>query len=309
MSFNLDIKLGFACVIEGDKRLRASDNRKPKNSPHLKYSIQNFFKVLDYLNKIDVSVFRLPSNFIPYATHPDYPEFDWKKQLREAKFELAELRTRLKEQPVRLSFHPSQFVLLNSPTTQVINNSIKELEWQSTILDKLECSAEARVLLHVGGAYDNRQAALERLYDNIENKLSASVLQRLAFENDDRIWSAREVVQICRDTGLPMIFDLHHHACLNTGEDWRQILQEAIHTWPEGVRPKIHLSSPRLQTSRNNLNLRAHSDYIDPFLYSRFLSACAEKRINHFDIMLEAKRKDLALLALRSSDYPKQILP
>jgi UV DNA damage endonuclease len=295
-------RLGFACVIAGRKGLRAADGRRAKNSPHLRHSLQGLLGVFDYLEEIDVRLFRLPSALIPYATHPDYPRFHWKKQIEEASNEIELIRKRREELSLRLSFHPSQFVLLNSPRKEVTKNSLEELRWQAKILDLFGCGPEARVLIHAGGVYDDRAAARTRLVREI-NKLPQAIHRRFALENDDRSWSASEILAISRETDVPFVFDLHHHACLNKGEPWDEMLRAALQTWGK-TRAKIHLSSPRLMGDK--LNLRAHADYIDPWMFSRLLEKTPDL---DFDIMLEAKKKDLALLRLREKAVLGQTLP
>lgn len=297
-------RLGFACVVAGRQGLKASDRRRPQNNPHLRTSIENLFAVLDYLKEKEIRVFRLPSDFIPYATHPEHPELNWKKQIREASAEIDLLRRRLEAEPVRLSFHPSQFVLLNSPRSEVVKASLEELRWQSRLLDLIGQSAEARVLLHVGGVYDDRPAAAERMRRQLD-RLPDYLRRRLALENDDRLWNAREVAAFCREAGIPAIFDLHHHACLPGGEQWLPALSRALQTWGD-LRPKIHLSSPRLQEP---LRIRAHADYIDPWLWARFRSAVQAAGLPEFDVMLEAKAKDLAVLRLREATETRGSLP
>ena len=297
-------RLGFACVIAGRKDLRASDRRRPQNSPHLRTSIENLFAVLDYLQELDIRVFRLPSDFVPFSTHPDYPELNWKRQIKEAAPELALLRQRLQEQPVRLSFHPGQYVVLNSPRPAVVRSSLEEIRWQCRLLDLIGQPPEARVLVHVGGVYEDRPAARERMRRQL-HALPNYIRARLALENDDRLWNAREVAELCSEAGIPAIFDLHHHACHSDGEHWLPALSRALQTW-NGLRPKIHLSSPRLQEP---LKLRAHADYIDPWLWQRFRERVEEAGLPEFDVMLEAKAKELAVLRLREEETSPGSLP
>lgn len=302
-------RLGFACKIAGQP-IKTSDGRKPQNNPHLRYSLSMLLDVMDYLQQTDVRMFRMPSDLCPYPTHPDYPELNWKKQFSEAKDELVQVKQRLEEQPVRLSFHPSQFVLLSSPDRGITRRSIAELRWQAELLDQLGCGPEARVLIHLGGVYGERERTRERIIKNIE-KLPMVIKDRLALENDDVSWGASDTLQVCRVTGTPMIFDFHHHACLNHGEDWREMLQAALWTWPSGVRPKTHLSSPKLMAKSDKDfragPLRAHADYIDPWTFLRLIRESEQLRLPIYDIMLEAKAKDLALLKLR--DQSTQLRP
>jgi UV DNA damage endonuclease len=107
------------------------------------------------------------------------------------------------------------------------------------------------------------------------------------------------------------VWDILHHRALD-----RELIPDAealrlaFATWPDGVTPKIHYSSPRLdievakrREGRRVVErlvlpqIRAHADLIDPIGFEAFLRYEAGGR--DFDIMLEAKGKDLALLRLR----------
>jgi UV DNA damage endonuclease len=103
---------------------------------------------------------------------------------------------------------------------------------------------------------------------------------------------------------------LHHHCHDPEGIPEREALERALATWPVGVTPKIHLSSPKTAVEARKRRvgrrvertlvlppLRAHADTIDPIAFRRFLVDTASGR--NFDVMLEAKAKDLALLRLR----------
>jgi UV DNA damage endonuclease len=291
-------RLGFACVI-ADSHLRASDGRRPQNNPHLKHSLTGLLQVFDLLAELDIEMFRLPSNLIPYGTHPEYPQLAWRRQINESETEIAAIRERLLEQPIRLSFHPSQFILLNSNRTEVTKKSVEDLRWQARLLDLFGCSYEARVLTHVGGAYGDRTAAEQRLLRNID-RLPDYVRRRFSLENDDRIWTAAETLALCQQADVPMIFDFHHHRCLNNNQHWLPLLRDALSTWPNEVRPKIHFSSPKTTPAAGQqLNLRAHADFIDPFVFQDFVDCCKQANLPVFDVMIEAKAKQLALLELR----------
>jgi UV DNA damage endonuclease len=90
----------------------------------------------------------------------------------------------------------------------------------------------------------------------------------------------------------------------------RDALAAALATWPAGVQPKIPFSSPRTAVEQRVVRkgrrverrrvvpqLRAHADLVDPIAFEGFLAHTAGGLA--FDVMLEAKAKDLALLRLR----------
>ena len=108
-----------------------------------------------------------------------------------------------------------------------------------------------------------------------------------------------------------MVWDILHHHCNDPdGIPDREALELALATWPAEETPKIHYSSPktameerkkrvgrRVERSWALPQLRAHADMIDPIAFEHFVTETAEGL--DFDVMLEAKAKDLALLRLR----------
>ena len=142
--------------------------------------------------------------------------------------------------------------------------------------------------------------------------LSPEIRHRLVLENDDQRYSAADVLRIHDATGVPLIFDHQHFWCFNPeGLDLRETVARFLKTWPKGVRPKIHFSSPRTElrllkrkvpkSRKRKLVLQppvwtGHADFCQPF---EFISMMRMLPGNKFDVMLEAKSKDLALLRLR----------
>jgi UV DNA damage endonuclease len=130
-------------------------------------------------------------------------------------------------------------------------------------------------------------------------------------ENDDRVFGLCDVLGLSRRTGIPVVWDILHHHCHDpVGMSDREALENGLATWPDGVTPKIHYSSPktaveekrrkvgrRVERSLALPQLRAHADLVDPIGFEHFVRETA--RGLSFDIMLEAKAKDLALSRLR----------
>ncbi|MGE5557381.1 MAG: hypothetical protein ACM3WV_02075 [Bacillota bacterium] len=142
--------------------------------------------------------------------------------------------------------------------------------------------------IHVGGKYEDHEAALGRFRESFTS-LTEALKPRLALENDDRSYSADEVPRLCRELHIPMVLDLHHAAILPDGTDIYGLLPEVFATWGAS-RPKMHLSSPR-----SSKEPRSHADFVDPDAAARLLRTAGTIGVG-FDIMLEAKQKDLALL-------------
>ena len=302
------MKLGFAVKVLGDGGLPSHDTRRWQSKPHLSVSIGYLDAIFDYLARADIRMYRMSSSLAPYATHPDFPQF--RGQVEGCAEALRALGAKARDLGLRLSVHPGQFVVLNSEDADVRALAIADLEVQAEILDAMELSGDAVVVLHVGGARGGLEAAADRFLAGFE-KLSTRARARLVIENDDRSFSLGTVMGIAERIGVPVVWDILHHHCHDPERiPDRQALELALSTWPSGITPKIHYSSPKTATDERTRRsgrrversvvmpqLRAHADLIDPIGFEHFLGETA--RDFDFDVMLEAKAKNLALLRLR----------
>ncbi|HEX2225373.1 MAG TPA: UV DNA damage repair endonuclease UvsE [Thermoanaerobaculia bacterium] len=295
-------RLGFAVKVLGKPGLKSHDARRWQSGPSLGVSIEALHAIFDYLAAAGISMYRLSSDFVPYSTHPDLPQFHG--QIERHARELEGLAARARELDLRLSLHPSQYVVLNAADPQVMRKSIADLDVQAQLLDALRQGPEGVVVLHVGGLYGDRRAALDRFGEGFR-QLSESARRRLVIENDESCFTVEDCVELHERLGTPVIFDHQHHR-LNPGSlDLFTAARRALATWPAGVRPKVHFSSPRLDGREVQRGkkvvleaplLRQHADYVDPWTFADFLDGVRDV---DFDVMLEAKAKDLALLRLK----------
>jgi UV DNA damage endonuclease len=305
------LRLGFAVKVLGKPGLKSNDSRRWQQRPHLRVSLGYVREIFAYLKERDITMYRLSSDLAPYLTHPDLPQF--RNQIAECASELRDLGAMARSQNLRLSFHPSQYIILNSVDAKLTAQSVHDIESQSEMLDCMELGPEAVVVVHVGGTYGDRTASRERWARNFEKKLSKRARRRLVLENDDFSFSAADVLEIHRLCGVRLIFDHQHFWCLNPERlELRETVQEFLRTWPVGVRPKLHFSSPRTELreiKRKNRKtnkretvllpplLTSHAEFNNPF---EFATMMRQLETLEFDVMLEAKAKDLALLRLRS---------
>jgi len=302
------MKLGFAVKILGQPGLKSNDTRRWQNNPHLSVSLAYLRDIFVYLRQIDVHMYRMSSDLAPYVTHPDLPQFH--NQIAECVDELAALGEVAKQDRLRLSFHPAAHIVLNSPDENVAHKSVADLDAQAQILDLMGLGPEAVVVLHVGGVYDDKRTAMDRFVQR-HNALKESTRQRLVLENDERAYTIGDTFAIHQQTGIRLVFDQLHYLCNPTpGVPLIEALHTALSTWPEDQRPKIHYSTPRTSmivtdkqdaSGRKTRDLREprisqHADLIDPFAFIDLLRSTLER---DFDVMLECKAKDLALLRLR----------
>ena len=302
------MRLGFAVKVLGEGGLPTHDARRWQSGPHLRWSVEALHGVFDYLERAGIDMYRMTASLAPYATHPDMPQFH--DQVAEAREELAGLGARARELGLRLSSHPSQYIVLNSEDPAVAAGAVRDVELQTEILDGMGLGPEAVVVLHVGGAAGGFDAALDRWVAGWD-KLSERARERLVVENDDRTFGLCHVLELHERTGVKVVWDILHHHCNDPDAiPDREALEKALATWPAGVTPKIHYSTPKtaMEEKRRKVGrrvekswvlpqLRAHADVIDPIAFEHFLRETAAGL--EFDVMLEAKAKDLALLRLR----------
>ena len=294
--------------VLGDGGLPTHDARRWQSGPHLRWSIEALHGVFDYLERRQIAMYRMTASLAPYATHPDMPQFH--RQVAEARPELEAVGSRARALGLRLSSHPSQYIVLNSEDEGVRAAAIRDVELQTELLDAMGLGPEAVVVLHVGGAAGGRGAGLDRWVAGWE-RLSPRARERLVVENDDRTFSLADVLRLHECTGVKVVWDILHHHC-NDPDDVPdgEALRLALATWPAGVTPKIHYSTPKtaMEERRRKVGrrverswilpqLRAHADLIDPIAFEHFVRETAAGL--DFDVMLEAKAKDLALLRLR----------
>jgi UV DNA damage endonuclease len=301
-------RLGFAVKVLGDGGLPSHDTRRHQSGPHLRVSLERLAAIFDYLEKHDIRMYRMASGLVPYGSHPDMPKFHG--QVEECAEELAALGARARKLDLRLSFHPGQYAVLNSERAEVRAAAALDFEVQGSVLDAMGCGPEAVVVTHVGGAAGGREAALDRFEQGLA-LLGDAARARLVVENDDGLFGLTDVLELHRRTGLRVVWDILHHRCHDPERiPVAEALRLAFATWDEGTTPKIHYSSPRTNAEERKEKvgrrvehrtvlppLKAHADLIDPLGFEDFLAGPAAGL--DFDLLLEAKAKDLALLRLR----------
>jgi UV DNA damage endonuclease len=185
---------------------------------------------------------------------------------------------------LRLSFHPDQFVVLNSPNLQTLANSLAELDYQAEVAGWVGADT---INVHGGGAYGDKATALAALRGNIE-RLPEPVRSRLTLENDDRVFTPSDLLPVCAGAGVPLVYDVHHHRCLPDGLSVAEVTGRARKTWQ--TEPLFHISSPL--AGWDGPKPERHHDYIDPQDFPREWLGWP------LTVEVEAKAKELAVMRL-----------
>ena len=301
------MKIGYACIpLTVNYKTNRSFNLK--NFCYDKFvettaeNIHDLKRILQ--NNIDnnIFMFRISSDIIPFGSH-EINNIKWWEIFRN---ELADIGKFILQNDIRVSMHPGQYTVLNSPTENTVANAVRDLEYHTLFLDSLGVDYSHKIVLHGGGIYGDKVAAMERFKTNFK-KLSKSAQSRLILENDERSYNIQDILGLCYDLEVPAVFDNLHHKFNNCGEeDLKEIVTEVFNTWREkDGSVKLHYSDEDLDKRKG-----AHSKFV---ITKNFLSYVEEllavkPESADFDIMLEVKDKDIsAIKCINSvSNNPKK---
>ena len=258
------------------------------------HNAQSLLAALQFCQQNSIGDFRVNSQIWPLKTHPDFTyEIEQLPDYPHIRALFSECGAFARANDLRTTFHPDQFILLSSPDPRITAQSVADLKYQARVAAWIQADV---INIHAGGAYGQKNKTLMRLARQIE-KLPDAVRTRLTLENDDRIYTPSDLLPVCRDTGVPFVYDVHHHRCLPDGQRIEHITEMALQTWDR--EPLFHVSSPL--GGWNGNNPRHHDDYIK-------LKDFPGSWLN-FDLTveIEAKAKELAVLKLKHAIEKKQI--
>lgn len=252
-------------------------------------NLANCLRLLKHCLAHDIHFFRFSSKIIPLANHDDLKDWHYMSNLSES---LASIADFLDQHPIRVDFHPDHFVVLNSAQTDIVKMSLKTLRMHEMLLKGMRVDPEHRCVLHIGGAYEDKEKALEQFIHNW-GLIPVSLQRMLMLENDDTTFHLKDALYLCEKLGVPQVFDYHHHLAFHDEPEWEQHWDRVIRTWENSsLSVKMHISSPK-----NEKEFRAHSDYVDVKMFMDFLTRI-KGSVDKLDCMIEAKQKDNALFRL-----------
>jgi UV DNA damage endonuclease len=280
------MKIGYPCIntsveCRGNRTFRLASYSEENLVATAGANIECLKSILDYNIAHGMLFFRISSDIIPFASHP-VMDTDWQDQFRKDLKEAGEI---VRTSGMRISMHPDQFIVLNSPREEVVSRSIAELEYHADLLDLMHLDASAKIQLHAGGRYGDPESAKNRFVSVYRERLTEKVKKRLVIENDDRNYPVQDCLDISEKTGVPVLFDYFHHRLLSHAEDFPGLLEKTFATWhgSHGI-PMVDYSSQE-QGMRRGTHARTldRQDFID----------FVKKSGNYdFDIMLEIKDKE-----------------
>jgi len=234
----------------------------------------------------DILFFRISSNTIPFASHPKMT-LNWRDELGDQLRSVGDIIMGR----IRISMHPGQYVVLNSNRREVVESSVAELKYHADLLDSM--GVDGYIQIHVGSSQGGKKEGLRRFQENFY-LLPENVMKRLAIENDDRVYTVSDCLNLWDVLRTPVVFDNLHHDLNNNGESLEDALRMVRNTW-KGSRPMTDYSSQEVGEKSgvhaSTLSISHFLDYV--------------KRVDNVDVMLEIKDKEKS--ALRAVEILKEI--
>ncbi|NHC37677.1 UV DNA damage repair endonuclease UvsE [Scytonema millei] len=291
-------KLGLVCITVS----KAVRYRTMTRTRYLKLSAAERETVLrelylSNLTRLDAAIsfcqtnqiflYRMPSGLFPLS---DMEDGIGQAILAEMAADLAAVGTRSQLLGIRMVLHPDQFVVLSSDSPQVVENSIKILTQHAQIMDLLSLPRSAWACMNIHGGKAQRTAQLVQ----VVNRLPEAIKSRLTFENDEYAYSAEEILAVCQQAKVPMVFDAHHHICHEKLESYdhpsvAEMFYAARSTWENPDWQLVHISNGEAAFGD-----RQHSEFITvmPSIYREAPW-----------IEIEAKAKEEAIAALTNNNW------
>ena len=252
--------------------------------------VSNITSILTNLRNIrhaGCRMFRLSSTLLPLWDVVDRDLWDRPEVI----VRLEQLGNEMRLYDMRVTVHPGQFCVLSSDTDTVVLTSIRELELHAWMFDTMGFPATTHHAINIHGGKSKRSS---RLIDVI-NSLPVNVKSRLTLENDESSYSLVDLVKVHQATGVPIVWDSHHHTFNDGGIDADDACAICIETWPIGMRPLQHISNSEPDYVNGTYHQRRkHSRMI------HYVSTCQLERLREgtLDVDVEATHKNIAVFAM-----------
>jgi len=266
-------------------------------------NLQDLLIMMEWNEQNGIKVFRLSSGLFPHKSNARAQDYS----LNFAKRQLEIIGETAKKYNQRLTFHPGQYNVIGSPHEKVVESTTRDLLYHAEVLDAMNLPPDSVMVIHGGGTYGDKEATISRWCNNYL-KMPDPIRRRLVLENCEKSFSIEDCLEISRRVNIPVVFDTHHYTCYNIlhpdTEDFKNTIKpaneyigEILHTWERrGIKPKFHVSE------QGTGRCGHHSDYIEDI--PEYLLEIPEKYGVNIDIMIEAKKKELAIFRIYKK-YPE----
>ena len=346
MNKNMSIKrIGFACKWINDSseikgmKVNAADRdingrsttmrwlrEHPAEAEQRQWDIMNhnasaILKLVERVGSLEphLRMVRLGSEMLQGYTHKDWQAWWQRQEIQDHCSQIfAPVGEAARRLGVRISFHPGQFCVLASENPGIVERSIEEFEYHADMARWMgygRTFQDMKINVHISGK--RGPAGLRETY----KKLSPEARNCITIENEENSWGHNDCLELTDI--LPIVMDIHHH-WIREGEyisptDNR--VRRVVDSW-RGVRPTMHYSVSRedllvdhdssvkpdykllLESGYKKQKLRSHSN----FMWNTEVNTWALQFLYRFDIMVEAKAKNLASFALANQAQELNLL-
>ncbi|MCD8500691.1 MAG: UV DNA damage repair endonuclease UvsE [Bacillaceae bacterium] len=284
------MKLGYACqnitlkTIMRTCRLKTVELEGISKIKELTlHNLREVRKMINWNINNGIYFFRVSSDIVPFGSH-EVLTWDWWRD--EDVLDLTEeIKSISERNQVRLSVHPGQYTIINSPNEKVIKNAFRDLDYHNKLMNLV---GGKDMVIHIGGAYGDKEVAKQSFINNY-HKLDKDIQNKLLIENDDKVFHVKDALDVSKKTSVPVCFDIHHHRCNPYDEEPLQdLLNQVYATWTRI--PKMHISS-----GKEHKQDPRHHDYILMEDYQQFIDLLGNRDV---DLMFEAKKKELSVLTI-----------
>lgn len=286
------MKIGYACICDEAENMKFKTCRM-RNATNEKlivliaHNLRALDAIVEYNYAHGILLYRISSDLIPFGSS-SINKLAWQSLFHE---QFQALGIKIKNYGMRVSMHPGQYTILNSPRGEVVERAIEDLHYHSLLLNLMELDTTHKIILHIGGVYGDKKSAIDRFIKEYK-QLDSRIKKRLVIENDDRNYHVEDVLQISKLLHIPVVFDNLHHSIhfpsrhLDDG-GWLALCKD---TWEKSDgNQKMHYSE-----QHRELRLGAHAEHID---IKEFAKYCKHINRKDLDIMLEVKDKHHSALA------------
>jgi UV DNA damage endonuclease len=296
------IRIGYACIntkLPSPNRTCRLKNATPEKILELaSANLQALEPILEWNAARGIELFRISSDLIPFGSHP-VNTVPWRRILKP---QFARLGAFIRRKRLRVSMHPGQFTVLNSPRREVVQSSIKDLDYHAAVLEALGIDDSHKIVIHLGGIYEDKSESLKRFIETSKS-LDRRIKARLVIENDERCYTVGDALGASEAIGMPVVFDVFHHIWNPALEQHslRSIIDLVANTWRKrDGRVKIHYSNQWPGQPPGT-----HSKSISTRKFISFYETIHDLDL---DIMLEVKDKQQSVLKLLKSLRARQLL-
>lgn len=296
----MTVNIGYACLTLGvpNTQLKGcllKNADKGKLAELITHNLGSLENIIDYNIKTNINLFRISSNLIPFGSSQASNLIWWDM----FSAQLLKVGEKIINSGMRVSMHPGQYTVLNSPNIEVVKKAIEDLNYHAQIMDSLNVSVQHKIVLHIGGVYNDKKQAGKRFIANYL-LLNEAIKQRIVLENDDKSYNINDVLEIGIKLNIPVVFDNLHNKVNPSDPDKSDYywINECNKTWREkdGCQ-KIHYSQQN--------PLKKPGSHSTTIAINEFLDFYQKLESKDLDIMLEVKDKNLSAIKCIDCTLPE----